>query len=61
MRRLVKHGFLAQPNAAWIKAQISHIDPNPVRGAYNHVEYVEQRRRMMQDWADRRIYANRGR
>ncbi|MFC3656783.1 hypothetical protein ACFOPN_14270 [Xanthomonas hyacinthi] len=21
--------------------------------AYNHAEYVEQRRRMMQDWADR--------
>jgi integrase len=38
---------------AWIEAQLSHTDPNAVRGAYNHAEYVEQRRRMMQDWADR--------
>jgi hypothetical protein len=24
-----------------------------VRAAYNHANYVKQRRRMMQDWADR--------
>jgi hypothetical protein len=24
-----------------------------VRAAYNHAEFLEQRRRMMQDWADR--------
>jgi integrase len=34
---------------AWIEAQLSHADPNQVRGDYNHAEYVEQRRRMMQD------------
>ena len=39
--------------AAWIEAQLSHVDPNAIRAAYNHAEYVEQRRRMMQDWADR--------
>jgi integrase len=38
---------------AWIEAQLSHSDPNAVRGAYNHAEYVEQRHKMMQDWADR--------
>lgn len=37
----------------WIDAQLSHADPNKVRGAYNHAQYVEQRRHMMQDWADR--------
>lgn len=37
----------------WIEAQLSHADPNKVRGAYNHALYVEQRRHMMQDWADR--------
>jgi len=37
----------------WIDAQLSHVDPNKVRATYNHAEYVEQRRRMMQDWADR--------
>jgi integrase len=36
----------------WIEAQLSHSDPNKVRGSYNHAEYVEQRRAMMQDWAD---------
>ncbi|MCL2590569.1 MAG: tyrosine-type recombinase/integrase [Betaproteobacteria bacterium] len=37
----------------WIDAQLSHADPNKVSAAYNHAEYVEQRRAMMQDWADR--------
>lgn len=36
---------------AWIDAQLSHADPDKVSSAYNHAEYVEQRRRMMQDWA----------
>ena len=62
-RRLTGHGIrgtlstalneIGYP-AAWIEAQLSHSDPNQVRGAYNHTEYVEQRQRMMQDWADRR-------
>ncbi len=34
-------------------AQLSHVDPNKVSATYNHAEHVEQRRRMMQDWADR--------
>jgi hypothetical protein len=37
----------------WIEAQLSHTDRDKVSAAYNHAEYVEQRRRMMQDWADR--------
>jgi hypothetical protein len=37
----------------WIEAQLSHADPNKVSAAYNHAEYIEQRRAMMQDWADR--------
>ena len=60
--RLTAHGLRATFStafneigypAAWIEAQLSHADPNPVRAAYNHAEYVEQRRHMMQDWADR--------
>jgi integrase len=46
---------------AWIEAQLSHADPNSVRAAYNHAEYVEQRRRMMQDWADRLDWLEQGR
>jgi integrase len=60
--RLTGHGIRATFSTAcneigypeaWIKAQLSHVDPNQVRAAYNHAEYVEHRRRMMQDWADR--------
>jgi len=36
----------------WIEVQLSHVDPNQVRAAYNHAAYVEQRRQIMQDWAD---------
>ncbi|MGY6271827.1 tyrosine-type recombinase/integrase [Achromobacter denitrificans] len=37
----------------WVDAQLSHADPNRISATYNHAEYVEQRRVMMQDWADR--------
>jgi integrase len=37
----------------WVDAQLSHADPNKDSEAYNHAQYIEQRRRMMQDWADR--------
>jgi integrase len=37
----------------WVEAQLSHCDPNQASAAYNHAMYVEPRRQMMQDWADR--------
>jgi len=36
----------------WIEAQLSHVGSDKVRRSYNHAKYVEQRRGMMQDWAD---------
>ncbi len=39
-------------NADWIEAQLSHAGENKVRGAYNHALYLDQRREMMQAWAD---------
>ncbi|MGQ5290710.1 tyrosine-type recombinase/integrase [Pectobacterium actinidiae] len=60
--RLTGHGIRATISTAlnelgypkvWIEAQLSHTDPNKVSAAYNHAQYVEPRRRMMQDWADR--------
>lgn len=36
----------------WIEAQLSHTDKNLVRGTYNHADYINQRDRMMQWWAD---------
>jgi hypothetical protein len=68
--RLTAHGIRATFStacneigypAAWIEAQLSHADPNAIRAAYNHAEYVEQRRRMMQDWADRLDWCGQGR
>ena len=60
--QLTGHGIRATLSTAlneigypkpWIEAQLSHSDPNKVSAAYNHAEYIEQRRHMMQDWADR--------
>lgn len=35
-----------------IERQLAHVEKNSVRAAYNHAEYLEERRRMMQAWAD---------
>lgn len=60
--RLTGHGMRATISTAlnelgypkiWVDAQLSHADPNRISATYNHAEYVEQRRMMMQDWADR--------
>ncbi|MGV2907668.1 tyrosine-type recombinase/integrase [Achromobacter sp. AGC25] len=60
--RLTGHGIRATISTAlnelgypkvWVDAQLSHADPNRISATYNHAEYVEQRRLMMQDWADR--------
>lgn len=39
-------------NRDWIERQLSHRDTNEIRGTYNHAIYIEQRREMMQAWAD---------
>lgn len=36
----------------WIERQLAHVEGNAVRGAYNAAEYLPQRRRMLQSWAD---------
>ncbi|MCP5688527.1 integrase, partial [Klebsiella pneumoniae] len=35
-----------------IEAALAHVDKNEVRRAYNRGNYLEQRRPMMQWWAD---------
>lgn len=35
-----------------IEAQLSHIDRNSIRSAYNHAQYLQDRRDMMQQWSD---------
>ena len=39
-------------NKDWIERQLAHGDSDEIRGTYNHAAYVEQRREMMQAWAD---------
>lgn len=36
-----------------IEAQLAHSDQNNVRRSYNHATYFDERREMMQYWADR--------
>ena len=36
----------------WIERQLAHGDPDKIRATYNKAQYLEPRRRMMQDWAD---------
>lgn len=35
-----------------IERQLAHAERNKVRAAYNHAQYLPERRRMMQQWAD---------
>ena len=35
-----------------IEAQLAHGEKNAIRAAYNHAEYLPERRQMMQEWAD---------
>ena len=35
-----------------IERQLAHVEGNSVRAAYNHAEYLAERRKMMQAWAD---------
>lgn len=45
---LNEHGYRADV----IERQLAHSEQNSVRAAYNHAEYLPERRKMMQWWAD---------
>ena len=58
---IVPHGFRAMAstllneqgyNRDWIERQLAHSEGNKVRAAYNYAEFLPERRRMMQEWAD---------
>jgi len=58
---LVSHGMRSIASTALneqgfppdvIEAALAHVDKNEVRRAYNRSDYLEQRRPMMQWWAD---------
>jgi integrase len=59
--RATVHGFRAVASTLlnemgfhpdWIERQLAHDERNQVRAAYNHAQYLPERRRMMQQWAD---------
>lgn len=35
-----------------IERQLAHVDKSSIRGIYNHAQYMDKRREMMQWWAD---------
>ncbi|OKP27556.1 tyrosine-type recombinase/integrase [Serratia fonticola] len=45
---LHEHGF----ESAWIEMQLAHVDKNSIRGTYNHAQYLEGRRTMLQWYGD---------
>ncbi|OGB02148.1 MAG: integrase [Burkholderiales bacterium RIFCSPHIGHO2_12_FULL_69_20] len=59
--RMTGHGFRGIASTALnemgfrtdvIEAQLSHVEGNRVRAAYNHAQYLEERRELMNAWAD---------
>ncbi|MDE1496744.1 tyrosine-type recombinase/integrase [Xenorhabdus bovienii] len=36
----------------WIETQLAHVDKNSIRGTYNHAQYLDGRREMLQWYAD---------
>ena len=60
-RKQTMHGFRHLISTAlnergykpdWIERQLAHGDPDKIRDTYNKAHYLEQRRTMMQAWAD---------
>jgi integrase len=41
----------------WVERQLAHGDSDDMRATYNHAGYLEQRRGMMQEWADSIVFA----
>lgn len=39
-------------SADWIEKQLAHVEQNSVRRTYNHADYLSDRAKMMQQWAD---------
>ena len=59
--RATTHGFRATASTILneqgfkpdvIERQLAHLERNTVRAAYHRAEYLPERRRMMQEWAD---------
>jgi integrase len=60
--RMTGHGFRGVASTElhemgfpheWIELQLAHQERDQVAAAYNYASYLQQRRKMMQAWADR--------
>ena len=60
-QQLCVHGFRSTAstllnelgyNRDWIERQLAHIEKDTVRAAYNYAQYLPQRRKMMDEWAE---------
>jgi integrase len=60
-QELCVHGFRSMAstllnelgyNRDWIERQLAHQEKDNVRAAYNYAQYLPERRRMMDEWAD---------
>jgi integrase len=58
--RMTGHGFRGVASTALnemgfrvdvIEAQLSHVEGNRVRAAYNHAQYLDERRELMAAWS----------
>jgi len=58
---MTAHGFRSMASTrlhelGWksdvIERQLAHAEKNKIKGAYNYAEYLSERRKMMQAWAD---------
>ncbi|KFX03050.1 integrase [Pectobacterium betavasculorum] len=47
-------------NTAWIETQLAHVDKNAIRGTYNHAQYLDGRREMLQWYADYMVSLEKG-
>lgn len=59
--KMTVHGFRGMTSTrlnemGWesdvIERQLAHMETNKTRAAYNHADYLDQRKKMMQAWAD---------
>ena len=59
--RATRHGFRHTMStilhekgfdSVWIEMQLAHVDKNTIRGTYNHALYIDNRRKMMQEYAN---------
>ncbi|WP_180116575.1 integrase arm-type DNA-binding domain-containing protein [Acinetobacter sp. YH12096] len=61
MSAVTAHDFRATASTAlyekgykedWIELQLAHVSGNRTKASYNHAKHLNERRKMMQDWAD---------